>query len=87
MILKAKREQKNRSGSKKGDSVVTSCEEAGEHDGKDGDRHQYREQLMAEERAPAPLLLHLLSEQSSADRFFLPFGFCLPREQLMYYIR
>jgi len=62
VLLKVKREQRSRSGGKKGDSVVTSCEEAGEHHCKYGDRHQYREQLMAEERAPALLLLHLLSE-------------------------
>ncbi|RLM50088.1 hypothetical protein C2845_PMPSC052029 [Panicum miliaceum] len=48
-------------GKEKATGVVTSCAEADEHHGKDDHGDQHRKQLMAEERAPAPLLLHLLS--------------------------
>lgn len=56
------------------------CEEADEHHSKDDHGHQYREELMVEEQAPAPLLLHLLSVLCRA----ILHSFCLSGEQLIY---
>jgi hypothetical protein len=67
--------KQNVSGNKREDGVVTSCDGAREHRGKEGDRDEDREQLTAEERAPAPLVLVLMLhlKSSAADRFFSPF--------------